>query len=132
MEAANQILETLIRAKNHNKSTSVSSGLKHHTLRPGGPPHPPQDNAALSYPQKPTEGPYGAISRQASAEAVSAATNSFMTPQSPIAAPQAAQRQPLPPKSPTSPPAAAAAAAAAATGIRSPQQTPSMHLLAIG
>ncbi|KAJ5098462.1 hypothetical protein N7532_005463 [Penicillium argentinense] len=128
MEAANQILETLIRAKNHNKSTSVSSGLSGRTLRPGGPPQPPQDNAALSYPQKPAEGPYGAIPRKASAEAVSAATNSYMTPQSPTAAAQNAQRQPLPPKSPTSG-SAAQAAAAAATGLRSPQQTPSMHPL---
>ncbi|OGE58387.1 hypothetical protein PENARI_c001G11572 [Penicillium arizonense] len=111
MEAANQILETLIRAKNHNKSASVSSGLSNRTLRPSGPPQPPQDNAALSYPQKPMEGPYGAIPRQPSAEA------------SPTASAQAAQRQQLPPKSPTGP-AAAAAAAAAATGMRSPQQTP--------
>ena len=125
MEAANQILETLIRAKNHNKSTSVSSGLSGRTLRPGGPPQPPQDHAALSYPQKPTDSPYGAIPRQPSAEAVSAATNSYMTPQSPTAAPQAAQRQPLPPKTPTGP--AAAAAAAAATGLRSPQQTSGAH-----
>jgi classical protein kinase C/novel protein kinase C epsilon type len=128
MEAANQILETLIRAKNHNKSASVSSGLSNRTLRQGGPPQPPQDNAALSYPQKPMEGPYGSIPRQPSAEAVSAATNSFMTPQSPTASAQAAQRQQLPPKSPTGP-SAAAAAAAAATGMRSPQQTPSMHRL---
>jgi classical protein kinase C/novel protein kinase C epsilon type len=71
------------------------------------------------------EGPYGSIPRQPSAEAVSAATNSFMTPQSPTAAAQAAQRQQMSPKSPTGPPAAAAAAAAAATGMRSPQQTPS-------
>lgn len=128
MEAANQILETLIRAKNHNKSTSVSSGLSGRTLRPSGPPHPPQDNIALSYPQKPGEGPYGAMPRKASAEAVSAATNSYMTPQSPTAVAQNAQRQPLPPKSPTSGSAAQAAAAAAAS-LRSPQQTPSMHLL---
>lgn len=127
MEAANQILETLIRAKNHNKSTSVSSGLSGRTLRPSGPPQPPQDNVALSYPQKPTEGPYGAMPRKASAEAVSAATNSYMTPQSPTAAAQNAQRQPLPPKSPTSGSAAQAAAQAAA-GLRSPQQTPSMQL----
>ncbi|CAG7947917.1 unnamed protein product [Penicillium nalgiovense] len=123
MEAANQILETLIRTKHHNKSASVSSGLSNRTLRAGGPPQPAQDNAALSYPQKPMEGPYGAIPRQPSAEAVSAATNSFMTPQSPTAAAQAAQRQQIPPKSPTGP-AAAAAAAAAATGLRSPQQAP--------
>ncbi|KAJ5563574.1 AGC-kinase C-terminal [Penicillium sp. DV-2018c] len=107
MEAANQILETLIRTKNHNKSASVSSGLSNRTLRPGGPPQPPQDNAALSYPQKPMEGPYGAVPRQPSAEA-------------------AAQRQQLPPKSPTGA-SAAAAAAAAATGLRSPQHAPSME-----
>ncbi|KAJ5315461.1 hypothetical protein N7476_005768 [Penicillium atrosanguineum] len=109
MEAANQILETLIRTKHHMNSTSVSSGLSNRTLRPSGPPQPPQDNAALSYPQKPKEGPYGALPRQPSAEA------------SPTAAQQAA-RHPLPPKSPPGP---AAAAAAAATGLRSPtQQTP--------
>ncbi|CAG8124481.1 unnamed protein product [Penicillium salamii] len=123
MEAANQILETLIRTKNHKKSASVSSGLSNRTLRPSGPPQPPQDNAALSYPQKPMEGPYGSIPRQPSAEAVSAATNSFMTPQSPTAAAQAAQRQQMSPKSPAGP-SAAAAAAAAASGLRSPQQTP--------
>ncbi|KAJ5337900.1 hypothetical protein N7452_004628 [Penicillium brevicompactum] len=111
MEAANQILETLIRTKNHNKSASVSSGLSNRTLRPSGPPQPPQENAALSYPQKPMEGPYGSIPRQPSAEA------------SPTAAAQAAQRQQMSPKSPTGP-SAAAAAAAAATGLRSPQQTP--------
>ncbi|KAJ5327295.1 uncharacterized protein N7506_010397 [Penicillium brevicompactum] len=111
MEAANQILETLIRTKNHNKSASVSSGLSNRTLRPSGPPQPPQENAALSYPQKPMEGPYGSIPRPPSAEA------------SPTAAAQAAQRQQMSPKSPTGP-SAAAAAAAAATGLRSPQQTP--------
>ncbi|CAI7615537.1 hypothetical protein PCG10_000204 [Penicillium crustosum] len=111
MEAANQILETLIRTKHHNKSASVSSGLSNRTLRAGGPPQPAQDNAALSYPQKPMEGPYGVIPRQPSAEA------------SPTAAAQAAQRQQVPPKSPTGPSAAAAAAAAAA-GLRSPQQPP--------
>ncbi|KAI9928275.1 hypothetical protein AWENTII_007984 [Aspergillus wentii] len=120
MEAANQILETLIRAKNHNKSASVSSGLSGRTLRPGGPPQSPQENASLAYPQKPVEGPY-APQRQASAEAVSAATNSYMPPQSPTAA----QRQQIPtPTSPSSSPAAAAAAAA--TGLRTPQQVPEM------
>ncbi|KAL4890212.1 hypothetical protein BDV59DRAFT_195148 [Aspergillus ambiguus] len=119
MEAANQILETIIRAKNHNKSTSVSSGLSGRTLRPGGPPQQAQDNAALAYPQKPIEGPYGAPQRQPSAEAVSAATNSYMPPQSPTAA----QRQQLPPRTSSSS-SPAAAAAAAATGIRTPQQVP--------
>ncbi|KAF7588217.1 Serine/threonine kinase [Aspergillus hancockii] len=114
MEAANQILETLIRAKNHNKSASVSSGLSGRTLRPGGPPQPPQD-PALAYPQKPVESPYGLPQREPSAEAVSAATNSYMPPQSPTAA----QRQQMPPRTSSAGPAAAAAAVA--TGLRNPQ-----------
>lgn len=128
-ETANEIIQALSQTKIHNKTTSVSSGLKHHTLRPGGPPGPSQDNAALLYPPKPKNS-YGVIPRQPSAEAVRAATNSFIPQQSPTVLPQAAQRQPATPKSSTSPtpsPAAAAAAAAAATGLRSPQQTPSMH-----
>lgn len=121
MEAANQILETLIRAKNHNKSTSVSSGLSGRTLRSGGPPPGPSDNAALAYPQKPTEAPPRTPQRQPSAEAISAATNSYMPPQSPTAA----QRQQMPPPR-TSSASPAAAAAAAATGLRSPQQVAGM------
>ena len=105
MEAANQILETLIRTKNHNKSASVSSGLSGRTLRPGGPPQAHQD---LAYPQKPAE---------ASADAVSAATNSYMTPQSPTAA-----RQQIPPRAPPASGQAAAAAVAAAAGLRTSQQ----------
>lgn len=124
MEAANQILETLIRAKNHNKSASVSSGLSGRTLRSGGPPQASTDNAALAYPQKPVESPYGAPQRQPSAEAVSAATNSYMPPQSPTAA----QRQQMPPRT-SSANSPAAAAAAVATGLRSPQQPPGMSLL---
>ncbi|KAH8425348.1 Serine/threonine kinase [Aspergillus melleus] len=119
MEAANQILETLIRAKNHNKSASVSSGLSGRTLRSGGPPQASTDNAALAYPQKPVESPYGAPQRQPSAEAVSAATNSYMPPQSPTAA----QRQQMPPRTSSSN-SPAAAAAAVASGLRSPQQSP--------
>ncbi|KAJ5246218.1 C2 calcium/lipid-binding domain CaLB [Penicillium chermesinum] len=102
MGAANEILKTLIRAKNHNKSTSVSSGLKHHTLRPGG-SSPLQDHAALSYPQKPTEGAYGAPPRKPSADAVIAATNAYNTPQSTSSGPLPIRdRQPIPPKSPPS------------------------------
>ncbi|GMF77853.1 unnamed protein product [Aspergillus oryzae] len=118
MEAANQILETLIHARNHNKSLSVSSGLSGRTLRPGGPPQTPQD-PALAYPQKPVESPYGLPQREPSAEAVSAATNSYIPPQSPTAA----QRQQMPPRTSSAGPAAAAAAAA--TGMRTPQQIPS-------
>lgn len=126
METANQILETLIRAKNHNKSTSVSSGLSGRTLRQRGPPQGPQDNAAFAYPQKPVESSYGApLSRPASSEAVSAATNSYVPPQSPTAV---AQRQQVPPRSPPSA-GPAAAAAAAATGLRSPQHAPGKSTL---
>lgn len=113
MEAANQILETLIRTKNHNKTASISSGLSGRTLRPGGPPQAPQDLPPV--PQKQAE-PYGAPPRQASAEALSAASNSYMTPQSP----PGAQRQQMPPRTTSS--NAAAAAAAVATGMRPPSQ----------
>ncbi|GLI72624.1 serine/threonine kinase [Penicillium ochrochloron] len=111
MEAANQIIDAQIRAKHHNKSTSVSSGLSGRTLRPGGPPQPPHDNSALPYPHKPTNGPYGALPRLPSAEA------------SPLAATQAA-RQPLPPKSPSSAVSTAKIAATAASGVRPPPQPP--------
>ncbi|KAL2829960.1 kinase-like domain-containing protein [Aspergillus cavernicola] len=112
MEAANQILETIIRAKHHNKSPSVSSGLSGKTLRPAG---APQDTPH-AYP-KPVESPssYGAPQRPPSVEALSAATTSYMPPQSPTS-----QRHPLPPRTSSSP---AAAAAAVAAGQR-PQQMP--------
>ncbi|PYH96301.1 hypothetical protein BO71DRAFT_375623 [Aspergillus ellipticus CBS 707.79] len=112
MEAANQILETLIRA-NHTKTSSVSSGLSNRTLRPGAPQDP-----AMAYPQKPVEPPYQP-QRQPSAEAVSAATTSYVPPPQ---SPTAAQQQQMPPRTSSSSPAAAAAAVA--TGLRSPQQTP--------
>ncbi|KAL4866361.1 hypothetical protein BDV12DRAFT_173116 [Aspergillus spectabilis] len=113
MEAANQILETLIRHKNHNKSPSVSSGLSGKTLRPAG----AAPDTAHAYP-KPVEGPssYAASQRPPSADAVSAATTSYMPPQSPTS-----QRQPLPPRTSSSSPAATAAAVA--TGLRT-QQVP--------
>lgn len=120
MEAANQILETLIRAKNHNKSTSVSSGLSSRTLRSRGQAQPTQDIAAVAHPQKPVEDHRASPPGRTSAEAINAATNSYMTQQSPTAV---AQRQQLPLRTtPTAGPAAAAAAAA--TGLRSPQQMP--------
>ncbi|THC97947.1 hypothetical protein EYZ11_002584 [Aspergillus tanneri] len=98
------------------KSAKRCSGLSGRTLRTGGPTQAPTDNAALAYPQKPTESPYGAPQRQPSAEAVSAATNSYIPPQSPAAA----QRQHMPPRTSSSS-SPAAAAAAVATGLRSPQ-----------
>jgi hypothetical protein len=111
MEAANQILETIIRAKNHNKSPSVSSGLSGKTLRPAG---APQDTAH-AYPKPLDTSSYGA-QRPPSADALSAATTSYAPPQSPTS-----QRQPLPPRTSSSSPAATAAAVA--TGVR-PQQMP--------
>jgi classical protein kinase C/novel protein kinase C epsilon type len=113
MEAANQILETLIRTKNHNKTASITSGLSGRTLRPGGPPQAPQDLPSAA--QKQAEG-YGGLPKLASPVALSAASNS-MGPQSP----PAAQRQPqTPPR--TSSSNTAAAAAAVATGMRPPSQ----------
>lgn len=114
MEAANQILETLIRHKHHNKSPSVSSGLSGKTLRPAG----ASQDSAHAYP-KPAESPlsYGASQRPPSSEAVSAAATSYIPPQSPTS-----QRQPLPPRTSSSSPAAAAAAMA--TGIRTQQAPP--------
>lgn len=123
MEAANQILETLIRTRNHNKSASVSSGLSGGTLRPSGPPG--HQDAALAYPQKPVESPQGPP-KPASADALKAATNSYMVSQSPTA-----QRQQVPPRVPPSS-TSAAAAAAVATGMRPPpQQSPGEFSCAI-
>ncbi|KAJ6036939.1 hypothetical protein N7540_001218 [Penicillium herquei] len=121
METANEILQALSQTKNH-KPTPVSTGLKQ-TLRPGAPPS--SQDAALSYPQRPTSSSHGAIPRPPSAEAVSAATNSFIPPQSPTVLPQASARQPVQPKSPISavPSPDAITGAVAATRISSPQQT---------
>ncbi|KAL1967895.1 hypothetical protein VTN77DRAFT_2312 [Rasamsonia byssochlamydoides] len=105
MEAANQILETLIRTKNHNKTASLSN----RNLRGA------QDSAPPAVPQK-QDAAYGAPPRQPSAEAVSAANNSYMPPQSP----QADPRQHPPRTSSSS--EAAAKAAAIATGMRPPSQ----------
>lgn len=112
MEVANQILETLIRNKNHNKSSSFSSGVSGRTLRPAGSQdHPPQ------IPQKQLDQGYGQQAKRSSAEAITAAHSSYTDPQSPTAA----QRQQLPPRTSSSS-TAAAAAAAAATGMRPPSQ----------
>ncbi|KAK2790462.1 Serine/threonine kinase [Emmonsiellopsis sp. PD_33] len=113
MEVANQILETLIKTKNHNKSASVGgTGMSGRTLRPGGRPQP-----AVESGQKPPDSAHGqAPPKPASAEAVSAAHSSY-TPQSPVGPP----KQTLPPRT-SSNTAAAAAAAAAATGMRPSSQ----------
>lgn len=106
MEVANQILETLIQTKNHNKS---ASGMSNRTLRPPGRPQPAGESG-----QKPPDPGYGQPLKLASAEAISAAHSSY-TPQSPVAS----SRQSHPPRGSSN---AAAAAAAAATGMRPPSQ----------
>lgn len=108
MEAANQILETIMRTKNHNKTASMSN----RNLRGAA----SQEPAPPAVPQKQVEAGYGAPPRQPSAEAVSAANNSYMPPQSP----QAAQRHQMAQR--PSSVDTAAKAAAAATGMRPPSQ----------
>ncbi|PYI15271.1 kinase-like protein [Aspergillus violaceofuscus CBS 115571] len=116
MEAANQILETLIRAKVHNKSPSVSSasGLSNRTLRA---PQTPQDNTSMAYPSKPVEQYEPA--RPPAPEAVSAASMSYKPPQSPTT-PQASQTSPRTSASG----GLASHAAAAAANTRPPQAIP--------
>lgn len=120
MEAANQILETLIRAKVHNKSPSVSSTsrLSDRTLRA---PQTPQDHTSMAYPSKPVEQYEPA--RPAARDAVSAASMSYKPPQSPTT-PQASQTSPR-----TSASADLAShAAAAAANTRPPQAMPGMFI----
>ncbi|QKX58539.1 uncharacterized protein TRUGW13939_05664 [Talaromyces rugulosus] len=80
MEAANQILETLIRTKNlnHSKTPSMGSSLSSRTLR---------DNAPASLPLKQAE------YTKPSADALSAATTSY-PPQSPTATSKPSQYPP--------------------------------------
>ncbi|KAL1990832.1 hypothetical protein VTN49DRAFT_5835 [Thermomyces lanuginosus] len=122
MEAANQILETLIRTKNlqHQKTPSMTQRNLRETPSP----------AAVMREQE-----YAAPPKQPSTEAVSAAATSYGPPQSPPQSPLQAQRQNLPPRTSSVDPAAQAAAIA--TGARPPsqhgmdprmaQQQPPMH-----
>ncbi|EGE05620.1 AGC/PKC protein kinase [Trichophyton equinum CBS 127.97] len=106
MEVANQILETIIKARNTNRTSGGSTK----------PPHPKP--APIEGGHRQSQGSYGAPMMSPSAEAVSAASSSYMPPQSPTSP----GRPVASPHSPSS--AAAAAAAAAATGMRPmPQQT---------
>ncbi|EFR03200.1 AGC/PKC protein kinase [Nannizzia gypsea CBS 118893] len=100
MEVANQILETIIKTRNTNRTSGGSTKPPRPKPAPieGGPRHS-QDS-------------YGAPMMSPSAEAVSAASSSYMPPQSPTSP----GRPVASPHSPSS--AAAAAAAAAATGMR--------------
>ena len=131
MIVANEILETIQRTKNHNKSSSVSSGVSSvgsgmsgRTLRPGAARPGPQlmpsvqpDSGFSAAPQKQAydEFNYGQPPKHSSLEAVKAATASVSQPPSP----QPHQR-PVPPRQTSS--TAAAAAAAAIGGGRPPSQ----------
>ncbi|KAK2737545.1 Serine/threonine kinase [Myotisia sp. PD_48] len=98
MEVANQILETIIKTRNHNRTSGGMSGR---------PPRP--SPSVTTSGQKPQDtGP----PRLPSSEAVSAASTSYMAPPQ---TPTSTGRQSIPPSGST-----AAAAAAAATGMRPP------------
>lgn len=122
MIVANEILETIQRTKNHNKTSSVSSGMSGRTLRPTsgrpGPQSPTQsfnsDSTTLS--PQPSRPDYEKPSA-AAISAGSAAQNLYPTPgqQSPR------QQQQQPPPRTLSATAIQAAAAAAGTG-RPPSQ----------
>ena len=128
MEVANQILDTIARTKNHNKTSSVGSGMSGRTLRPASSrpvqaaqsDMPPQDY--VSSPPRPTqiqkpsyqEQTYAQPPKHASTEALRAAHSSYSSP-----AP--AQQRPQAPRTNSSN-AAAAAAAAAASGRRPTSQ----------
>ncbi|KAM5445612.1 Serine/threonine kinase [Microsporum audouinii] len=106
MEVANQILETIIKARNTNRTSGASTK----------PPRPKP--APIEGGSRHSQDSYGPPMMSPSADAVSAASTSYMPPQSPTATGRAAAS----PHSPSN--AAAAAAAAAATGMRPlPQQT---------
>lgn len=107
MEAANQILETLIRTKNlqHQKTPSMTQRNLRDTPSPA---------AALRQQE------YAPPPKQPSTEAVSAAATSYGPTQSPLHSPPQAQRQNLPPRTSSVDPAAQAAAIA--TGARPPSQ----------
>ena len=122
MIVANEILETIQRTKNHNKSSSVSSGVSSvssgmsgRTLRPGATRPAPQlmssvqpDSGFSAAPQKQPydEFNYGQPPKHSSVEAVKAATASVSQPPSPQP-----QQRPAPPRQTSSTAAAAAAAA---------------------
>ncbi|KAL9616630.1 MAG: hypothetical protein Q9160_008513 [Pyrenula sp. 1 TL-2023] len=126
MIVANEILETIQRTKNHNKTSSVSSGWSSLTLRSGAGkqslsdrPSPKQDPTGQA-PQIPKQSyedqSYGQPPRQTSVEAINAASMSYSTPSN--------QPRPGPPRTASSNTSVnpAAAAAAAATGMRPPSQ----------
>lgn len=103
METANEILKVQMQMKNLNVNKTSPVGLSNRNLRDNAP-------APLA-PMKPSD--YG---RPPSSQAISAATTSYPTPQSPTAS----SRQNLPPR--TSSIEAQKAAEAAISGMRPPSQ----------
>ena len=116
MIVANEILETIQRTKNHNKTSSVGSGLSNRTLRPTsgrpGPQSPTQSFASDATTLSPTQ---SRPQEPPSAAAVSAAQGLYKQPTSPT---PGRQQQP-PPRTLSS---TAIQAAAAASGMRPPSQ----------
>ena len=122
MIVANEILETIQRTKQHNKTSSVGSGMSARTLRPTSGARPGPQSPSPSY------GPDSltALSPQQSARyddapsnaAVSAAQNIYGQSQGPPQSP----RQDRPQAGRTTSATAVQAAAAAATGMRPPSQ----------
>jgi len=130
MIVANEILETIQRTKNHNKSSSVSSGMSGRTLRPTrpGPQSPTQsfviEGSAPGSPGKPSYEDQQPLVKPSDL-AVSAAQNLYqqtMHGQSQQSLPQQSQRPPMQ-KTATSNAAVAAAAATMRPPSRPHSQT---------
>ena len=114
MIVANEILETIQRTKNHNKSSSISSGMSGRTLRPisgrPGPQSPTQSFTSDSTTLSPQQSEYQDQPKP-SVAAVSAAQNIYSGP------PTTGPGRPTPPRTMS---AQAVQAAAAASGMRPP------------
>lgn len=112
MIVANEILETIQRTKNHNKSSSIGSGMSARTLRPTsgrpGPQSPTQSFTSDGATLTPQQTEYQ-DQQKPSIAAVSAAQNLYQ-----------AQTQPSRPAPPRATSATALQAAAAASGLRPP------------
>jgi serine/threonine protein kinase len=119
MIVANEILETIQRTKNHNKTSSVSSGLSNRTLRPQsgrpGPQSPTQSYTSDTTTLTPQQ--TQSYDQAPSVAAVSAAQNIYAQP------PSSQQSRPndRPAQARTSS-STAIQAAAAASGMRPPSQ----------
>jgi hypothetical protein len=111
MITANEILETIQRTKNHNKSSSISSGMSGRTLRPttGGRPGPQSPTQSFTS-DSTTLSPQQTEYEKPSLAAVSAAQNMYNQPPGPAG-------RPAPPRATSN---QAVQAAAAASAMRPP------------